>query len=106
MLHLLIEPTFPGCMSVPDIESIIKLALKSNVDVVGGGEVYRQFAYLPQTLTTHVTQIHADYAGDTFFPDLNKIGWIMSEAPTFDVADQKNKHATSFYTMVRDTSIK
>jgi dihydrofolate reductase len=42
----------------------------SEVFIIGGGEIFRQT--LPQTDRVYMTQVHADYYGDAFYPEFNR----------------------------------
>jgi dihydrofolate reductase len=50
------------------------------VMIIGGGEVYEQL--LPMTGRIYLTRIHAEFDGDTFFPEINEDEWrIVSSEP-------------------------
>ena len=59
------------------------LELAGDVDevmIIGGGEVYEQF--LPMTGRIYLTRVHAEFDGDTFFPEINENEWrIVSSEP-------------------------
>jgi dihydrofolate reductase len=44
------------------------------VFVIGGAELYR--AALPQADRIYLTRVHADVAGDTWFPALDESAWV------------------------------
>jgi dihydrofolate reductase len=50
------------------------------VMVIGGGNVYEQL--LPMTDRIYLTRVHADFDGDTFFPEIREDEWqIVSSEP-------------------------
>ena len=50
------------------------------VMIIGGGEVYEQL--LPMTDRIYLTRVHAEFDGDTFFPEINEDEWrIVSSEP-------------------------
>ena len=61
--------------------------------VVGGAELYREA--LPIAQRIYMTRVHADVAGDTFFPPWNPSEWQVVEEMNF-ARDDKNDHATTF----------
>jgi dihydrofolate reductase len=70
-----------GVSVVPDLEGALALAadiaLIDGVDellVIGGGQVYR--AALPLADRLYLTEVHAEVAGDTFFPLPEPGDWV------------------------------
>lgn len=64
-----------GCEVFTSLERA--LAACQGVDevfVIGGGELYRES--LPIADRLYLTEIHADFAGDTHFPDFDRTRWI------------------------------
>lgn len=77
------------------------LAAAGEVDevaVIGGEEIYRLF--LPQTDRIHLTIVHAEIAGDTWFPPLDMTQWDTSERIERD-ADERNPYRMTFLTLDR-----
>jgi dihydrofolate reductase len=63
------------------------------VMIIGGATIYEQA--LPHCDTMILTQIHADFTGDTFFPQWNQDEWrLVSEDKHY--ADQQNPYDYSF----------
>ena len=63
-----------GCEVFTSLEQA--LAACQGVDevfVIGGGELYRES--LPRADRLYLTEIHADFAGDTHFPDFDRTQW-------------------------------
>lgn len=66
--------------------------------VIGGAELYR--ALLPEAAVIHLTEVHADVEGDTYFPALPADEWrevSREEHP----ADAEHAHAYAFVKLVR-----
>lgn len=58
------------------IEEAFSLAEEDRVQkvyILGGGEIYRQTIALTDRLI--ITEIHAEFKGDTFFPDIDESDW-------------------------------
>lgn len=70
------------CHSLADLPRLMaSLAPQSAQDcfVIGGTSVYHLL--LPYCQTAHVTKIHAAYAADCHFPDLDRLaGWQLAES--------------------------
>ncbi len=67
------------------------------IAIIGGAEIYR--LYLEQLTRAELTIIHATLEGDTFMPELP--GEWQLTAEKFRPADEKNKYAMTFQTLVR-----
>ena len=63
------------------------------VFIIGGGEVYRQC--LAFTHRVHLTRIHAQLDGDTFFPALSASDWQLHSRLDFPT-DEKHAYSYSF----------
>ncbi|MBK8338070.1 MAG: dihydrofolate reductase [Sterolibacteriaceae bacterium] len=70
-----------GCEVFPSLESALAACRSANeVFVIGGGELYR--AGLPLADRLYLTEIHADFAGDTRFPGFDRSRWkLVSREP-------------------------
>lgn len=66
--------------------------------VIGGGEIYRLF--LPLADTIHRTLIEAELDGDTFFPELEPREWRERETGRH-AADERNDYAMRFSQLER-----
>ena len=63
-----------GCIVVKSLEESFEFAKNdSEVFIIGGGEIYKQA--LPIVDKIYLTRVHAGFAGDTFFPELNLSEW-------------------------------
>lgn len=66
----------PHIQVAQSIEESLQLAEKSGVPkvyILGGGEIYKQTIALADQLI--LTEIEAEFEGDTFFPDIDKSRW-------------------------------
>lgn len=70
----------------------------NEVFITGGAYLYEMF--LDKADRLYLTQIDAEFSGDTFFPDYTRLQW--KEAARSDYpADENNPHAYSFITLDR-----
>lgn len=73
-------------------------AADDEVVVIGGAQIYN--AFLNQADRLYLTLIHADIAGDTWFPDYTTASWRELER-TDHPADEKNTYPYSFMVLER-----
>jgi dihydrofolate reductase len=74
-------------------------ASEDEVFILGGGEIFRQTMHRADRM--YITQIHADIAGDTYFPDFDDVNeWHLTDREDFE-ADAKNDYPYSFLTYDR-----
>ena len=67
----------PGAYPVDSLNSALKMAQHdTEVFVIGGGEIYREA--LPLADRIYLTEVDAEFAGDTFFPALSPGEWHAS----------------------------
>jgi dihydrofolate reductase len=90
----------PGCIVVHSIEAALKAAAECSDEamVIGGADFYRQV--LPRAETIYLTRIHADFEGDTFFPELDASEWREVERSDCE-PDGKNAYPYSFIRLDR-----
>lgn len=68
------EESFEGCEMARSMEEAIELAgTTGECFVIGGGMVYQQF--LPLAGKLYLTQVHASFEADTFFPEIDFSKW-------------------------------
>jgi dihydrofolate reductase len=98
------SPTF-GSEGVAIARSIDEAIAKAEaagdeeIFIIGGGEIFRQTLHRADRM--YVTQIHADVAGDTFFPEFDDLNeWRLVDREDFE-ADEKNDYPFSFLTYER-----
>jgi dihydrofolate reductase len=76
----------PGASVAASLESAIALCAGEPVAfVIGGAEIYA--AALPLADGLMLTEIGADYAGDTRFPDWDRAAWRATQTETHTSAD-------------------
>jgi dihydrofolate reductase len=64
----------PGAIIANSLEQAIALSVLDNeVFLIGGAELYRDGLQLAQTM--YITEIDADFAGDAFFPEFDRVEW-------------------------------
>jgi dihydrofolate reductase len=67
-----------GVQVAHSLEEALERASGDEVFIAGGAELYRQAMDRVERL--HLTQVHADYEGDTFFPEVDLSAWrLVSE---------------------------
>lgn len=89
------------CIVVNSLDAAIEAAQKENTDevfIIGGAEIYKQS--LPLLNRLYLTIIHREFAGDTFFPELDPKIWHEAERVTHD-PDEKNQYNYSFVRLER-----
>lgn len=103
------QPDYPaeGARVVPDLDAAIALAesiaLIDGVDelmVIGGAEIYR--LALPLADRLYLTEVHAEVAGDTYFPAWDRGQW-QEIAREDHAAPEPGKYAYSFAVYERVT---
>jgi len=87
-----------GATVVHSFEDAIKAAQGKRVFVIGGGEIYTMA--LPLATRLHLTRIHTELDGDTYFPVIKKDQWV-SKATRKCAADKDNPFSLTFQTLVR-----
>ncbi|MER3443390.1 MAG: dihydrofolate reductase [Meiothermus sp.] len=96
----------PGCLVVNSLEAALQVAEAAPHDpagtretfVIGGAELYAQA--LPLADRIHLTLVHAEVAGDTFFPDLDPGAWREVSREDHE-PDEQHAYAYSFLTLER-----
>ena len=63
------------------------------VFVIGGATIYK--SVFPWLDRLYITEVHADFEGDTFFPEWNKDEWKLVSEEHHD-SDEKNEYDYSF----------
>ena len=88
------ELEIPGAEVVADLATALSRAQgEDEVFVFGGAEVFRQA--LPLASRLYLTLVHAEVAGDVFFPDWDRTAWALQEDQRF-AADGRHDHDYSF----------
>lgn len=95
------ECDFENCFVFKTINDAIVFAAQQNqqeIFVVGGGEIYKQI--LPLTNTIHLTIVHTEIVGDTYF-EYDDSNWkVMHSA--FIPKDEKNEFDTTYFILERE----
>lgn len=76
------------CSSMEEALEYLKQYASEDICIIGGGEIYQQF--LPYCDRADVTLIDYEYAGDTYFPNLDRLAdwkmtWESDEQTYFDL---------------------
>ena len=94
-----------GVQVAPTLDEAIALAesqcLIDGVDevmIIGGAQIYA--LALPIADRLYMTIVHAEPAGDVFFPPVDLTGWRVVAEERFD-ADERHSSAYTFQTMER-----
>jgi dihydrofolate reductase len=90
-----------GCFTVHSIADAIELARargEKELFICGGAEVYRETLDLAERI--YLTEVHADCAADTFFPEFNRNDWLET-ANERHAADEKNEYPFTFVVLVK-----
>ena len=90
-----------GCLVADSVQRAIALAQErgeTEAFVIGGAEIYSQT--LDAADRVYLTQVHADVAADTFFPELNHESWTETQT-AYQLADEKNQYAFTFKALER-----
>ena len=92
---------FPGCDIVDSIEQAIKQYSDSDeIMVIGGTSVYQQTIGVADHI--YMTQIHHDFQGDTWFPEISLRRWKQETREDFQ-ADENNLYA---YSMIKYSRVR
>lgn len=85
----------PGCIVVHSVQEAMDVAKQENKEImiIGGASIYKQF--LPLANKMYLTFIHADFEGDTYFPEYNKNEWKEINRIDHQI-DEKNSYPYSF----------
>lgn len=85
-----------GCEVVNSLEDALKLVSEEkSVFIIGGANIYQQSMFLANTL--YVTEVHQNFEGDAFFPEIDKNIWKETERHNHK-PDEKNTIPYSFIT--------
>lgn len=95
-----IEPQ-ENVVAVTSVEAALDAipASEDEAFILGGAEIFRQLLHRAERM--YITQVHADVAGDTYFPDFDDVNeWRLIDREDFE-ADAKNDYPYSFLTYDR-----
>jgi dihydrofolate reductase len=78
------------------VDEAVALVRDDDEPFIGGGaEIYRQALEAGIVDRLYITRIHADIAGDTFFPAVDLDDWLLADRVDHP-ADEKNEFPYSF----------
>jgi dihydrofolate reductase len=87
-----------GAQVVPSLDAALAIAESTGDDeafIIGGAEIYR--LALPRANRLYLTRVHANIAGDTYFPDVNWKNWQRIAVEEHG-SDGNNEYPFSFET--------
>lgn len=87
------------CLVFNDIDKALESCRdRDEIFIIGGADFYRSM--LPVADTLYLTQIHREFAGDTFFPEIDPEQWL--EVAREDIQDDPDAEFNySFLTLKR-----
>lgn len=92
----------PGAVVVHSLEEALAQAgTAGELMVIGGAEIYR--LVLPLARRIYLTHVHADVAGDTYFPAFDPAQWVEVACEAHP-ADERNEYPVTFLTLERRTT--
>lgn len=88
-----------GAVVVHSIDEALQAAGKvEEIMIIGGASFYQQT--LPQVRRMYLTRVHADVAGDAWFPEFDESQWLQVKRIDCE-ADERNAYAHSFIILQR-----
>lgn len=84
---------YEGAEVVATLDEALRLAHDEEVFIAGGAEIYR--LALPHADRLYLTVVHAEVAGDTYFPPYDESEWRL-QADERHESDERHAHAFSF----------
>ena len=88
-----------GCLVADSFEKAVAMfPPDEEAFVIGGAQVYAQALPIAQRL--YLTEIEADYEGDTRFPDWDRSAWTLSSEQRFP-RGERFEHPFAFLDFVR-----
>lgn len=89
----------PGVTAVYTVEAALAAAgAAGELMVIGGAQVFQ--LVMPFARRLYLTHVHAEVAGDTFFPAFDPTQWADVECEAY-AADERNAYALTFMTLER-----
>ena len=92
-----------GCFVVSSLEEAVEKAKEIETEeafIIGGAQIYA--LALDMANTVYLTQVHHNFEGDAFFPELDTNVWTETERKSFS-SDEKNAYAFDFVTLEKRT---
>ena len=94
------ECIYENCSVFSSIHEAIVFAAQQNqteIFVIGGGEIYKQI--LPLANTIHLTLVHTEMEGDTYF-EYDDSNWEVTHSE-FIPKDDKNEYDSTYFILNR-----
>lgn len=89
----------PGCLVAHSIGAALAMAeAAAEVLVIGGAKLFEQV--MPCAQRIYLTEIHEDFAGDTYFQPLDPGIWRETQRTEY-ASDNDNRHAYGFVVLER-----
>jgi dihydrofolate reductase len=89
----------PGCTVLHSVDAVLEHCRGvEEVMIMGGAELYSRTLELAHRI--HLTEVHADVAGDTYFPPWQREEWREMSREDFP-ADAANEYPYSFVVLER-----
>ncbi len=85
--------------SLSDAVHVAKEAGYKESMVIGGGEIYKEAITVADTI--YLTRVDTVLEGDTYFPEIDVLGWIKTAEQSFP-ADAKHAYPYHFQTWKRN----
>ncbi len=86
-----------GVVAAPSLSAALAAAGQDDIFIIGGAALFREA--LPLADRLYITRIHAEVAGDVYFPDLDIEEWItVSSEPLL----AEERHACAFSLVMLD----
>ncbi len=93
-----------GCIVTHSLEEALQQAKTAKeAMIIGGASLYKQA--LPLAQRFYLTKVHADFAGDSYFPEFDPQEWITTERTDHN-SDEDNEYDYSFIVMDKKTGNK
>jgi dihydrofolate reductase len=91
---------FKNCILFDNLqEAIKKYSTQGNIFIIGGASIYSQAMDLADKL--YITLVHHSFENaDTFFPEIKKDKWVITEQEHFQ-SDEKNLYPYTFQTYIK-----
>lgn len=80
----------PGAEVIANPESLAALVGEEEVFIIGGGSIFKQLMPLADRL--YITEIDAEFTGDTYFPDIDLDEWKLISCREGEV-NEKNPYS-------------
>ncbi|HEO8418549.1 dihydrofolate reductase [Niallia sp. FSL W8-0635] len=94
------ELVLDGCEMAHSLDEVFTLCEKEEeIFIFGGEEIYIMF--LPYVESMYITKIHAEFEGDTFFPNVDLNEWKETSV-TKGITDEKNPYSYYFHVFERE----